>query len=215
MRGMTREYSSKVKNAYQSGGLSLLLGRALKKTRHAIFRTNHASWYARDLNRPFEDLPAKIPIEIEWDFSKTLEWMKANSDAVDVIPKELETAVRENHYYPNVRHEGEIIGFIKVGRGDVYVMDFDMNVHFQDHTAFIYDTYVNPDYRGKRIAPALITDVMRFLKQNGYDRLMCHIPLWNTASRSTYRKCAFEEIEHIRYFKLLGKKLFTKHPETL
>jgi len=212
---MTGRYFAKVKNAYQSGGITLLLGRSSKKLRHSIFRTNHAIWYSRDLTRPVPDIKARIPITIEWDSPTTWDWMKANSDTVDVIEQELDAAVREGHFYPNVRHEGKIVGFIKVGRGDVYVMDFDMDVHFDKDTAFIYDTYVDPTYRGKAIAPELISDVMRYLIKNGYRRLMCHIPTWNMASRNTYKKCDFEEINRIRHYRVFGKKLFTTHPESL
>jgi len=213
--GIIRVYSSKVKKAYKSGGVSLLLKRSFRKTSQTIFRTNNAYWYAKDLTLPIPDIEPKIPAEIDWDFSNTVEWIKTNTVFSYAEEREIETAIKQNHYYPNVRYQGNIIGYIKVGYGEVYVMDFDKIVRFQNGTAYIYDVLTLPDFRGQGIAPFLVTEVMRFLKQRGYKRLLCHIPEWNTASASSFTKCSFERIKRIRYCKILGMECFSTRPENI
>jgi ribosomal protein S18 acetylase RimI-like enzyme len=215
------EYSSKVRKAYESGGIPLLLVRTLKKTCYTVFQTNNALWFERDLSYPIADIQPRVPVEVDWSPSETLEWLKKRT--IRGIPlifsdkrrREIDIGMKENHYFPNVKHQGDIIGYMKVGHGEVYIMDFDMSVYFPRGTAFIYDTYTSPGFRGLGIAPFLITDVMRFLKRRGYGRILCHIPKWNLASIRAYTKCSFEKIERIWYFQVFGRKWFSTHPKTL
>jgi ribosomal protein S18 acetylase RimI-like enzyme len=219
VRNIIREYSSKVKAAYRTGGVSLLLMRTRRKILSS-FQTNNACWFVRDLSYPILEIQPRIPVEVDWNLYKTLEWLRTQTVDVSISgysyePREIDTAIKENHYFLNIRYQGDIIGYVKVGHGRVYIMDFGMDINFPKGTAFIYDTYVIPDFRGLGIAPFMITNVMHFLKQNGYQRVMCHIPTWNLASTKAYSKCFFKRTKRIWYFRVFGKKLFSTRPEIL
>ena len=54
--------------------------------------------------------------------------------------------------------------------------------------AFIYDTFVTEQLRGKSIAPFIINEVMKSLTQKGVRFIACHIIPANQASQKTYRK---------------------------
>jgi hypothetical protein len=93
-RKLLRKYSEKAKNAYESGGVALLLARAFRKARRNIFSGNNAIWFARNLSLPIEDSRPKIPLEIDSDFSKTVEWMKSNVYFDEGEEREVRTAIK-------------------------------------------------------------------------------------------------------------------------
>jgi ribosomal protein S18 acetylase RimI-like enzyme len=215
LRNLAREYSSKLRRAYESGGALLVVTRVLEKARRALLRTSHAIWFSRDLSDPIVEIAPKVDVEIDWASEDTIDWLRQQPIFSDDDERELAVAAAQGHFLPSVRHDGEIIGFIKVGRGEVYVYDFDARLRFPDRTAFIYDTYTSPDYRGQNVAPFLVNEVVRSLGERGFERLMCHIPTWNTASIRLYTKCGFHEVKRIRFLSVLGWKLFSTRPEAL
>ena len=128
---------------------------------------------------------------------------------------ELSVGLEENHFFPPIEHGGKVIGYIKVGRGKIYINDFKKIIAFPADVAFIYDTFILDEYRGKNIAPFCVSEIMRFLKENKFRIVGCHIPKWNSSSISTYEKVGFKKKKYIRYFKFFNQKLITYNPISL
>lgn len=125
---------------------------------------------------------------------------------------EIRTGTSENHIFPHVKYNGEIIGYLKVGFKWVYILDYDDRIEFPDRNSFIYDTFVMPEFRGKNIAPFLLNETMRYLKDRQFQKIWCHIPDWNHRSRRAFEKLNFQCVAHVRYLKILSHKFFTKSP---
>jgi RimJ/RimL family protein N-acetyltransferase len=206
---------AKARRAYQDGGVSLLAARAARAVAQATFRTSSADWYCRDLRLPISEVRPAVALKIEWDAAETLPWLRASRSFGPAEERELEVGLRAGHHYPGARAGEELIGCIKVGQGEVYVADFEQVIRFPEGTAFVYDTYVSPAWRGKRVAPFLITGVLRFLQDRGFRRVICHIPGWNRASIRAFQSCGFSRLRSIRFVKLLGLCWFSSRPETL
>ena len=94
----------KVKKAYDTGGIPLLLHRAIKKVYSALFEMNNASWFVRELNTPLEKLAPKIPAEIDWySRDETLEWIKGQQKSAYTAPQQLQenaVAIAQKHWFP-------------------------------------------------------------------------------------------------------------------
>lgn len=210
---MITEQLEKARRAYIEGGLPLLSARALRKLGRAAFRSNSAFWFERDLSRPVQVTAPRVDLRVDWNTAETQAWLRQHLDFGPAEERELETARRAGHHYPSVRHEGSIIGAIKVGHGTVYIADFDVEVAFPPGTAFIYDTHVLRAYRGLRVAPFLIASVLRWLQGRGFRRVLCHIPAWNHASRHAYQRCDFSCLRRIWFVEVLGHKWFSCPPE--
>jgi len=114
-----------------------------------------------------------------------------------------------------VKSGGEIVAYLKVGFGRVYVLDFGRVFDFPPGTAFIYDTYVTPELRGRNIAPFLIDRTSEFMKERGYSEIYCHIRVKNQASINAYRKCGFEQLRIISSFTVLGFNFSSFDPEEI
>jgi len=144
------------------------------------------------------------------DISKLSDWLKTHHAVFPWIyfGKELETAQANSHIYVCILHRSNIIGYIKVGINNVYIHDFDKVVHFPSKIAFIYDTFVLPEYRGKRIASCAIIETIQFLEERGLEKLWCHIEGWNHASLKTFQKVGFKKKASIRFFRLFGFPFF-------
>ncbi len=194
-----------------------LLKRAAKKAYSLVFRTNNAVWYRLDL----ESAPAPRETgDVKVVFSsggEIIRWIREKSAEYPwiYIENELDTAVRENHIFPCATVGGVIAGYVKIGFGRVYVNDFNREISIPPKDAMIYDTFVLPEYRGRHVALTLVNGASDYLRSRGYERLWCHIPEWNVASSTLYRRAGFREIKRIRFVKLMSFGFFNLDPEKM
>jgi len=190
----------------------------LRKIHYKVFITNHAYWFVRDLREKIERPSPKVPVKIDFSNKEdTIRWLQENHSRFGwmYIPDEISLAHSCGHYLPSIRLDGKVVGYIKIGRERAYVLDYERELHLPSRDALVYDTFVLPEYRRKRIASFLIAEAMAFLREEGFRRLWCHIPPWNTSSIRAFCRSGFRRIAHIRFFKVLGRSFFSLDPERL
>ena len=170
-----------------------------------IFTTNSSFWFEKDLTKSILNYKAKIPVEIDIDSTKeTIDWLKNQDEKWVVHPQEICCAIKYKHSWPSVSVNKKIIGCIKIGFLYVYIVDFNKIIKLPETMAFIYDTYVLEQHRGKGVAKYLITQAVKSIKSKGYKKVRCHIPPWNKNSINSYEKIGFKKIGYIRHFRILG-----------
>lgn len=200
-----QSYLDKIKNIYENQGLKILLKKVTKNILSPIFMTNSSIWFERDLTKELTDYQPGFPVEFEAStIDKTIKWLKNQKQSWLVNQKEINTAKQFNHCWPYVKSNGKIIGCIKIGFDNVFVVDYKQVVKFPEKMAFIYDTYILDEQRGKGIGKYLISQTIKLLKSQGYTIVGCHIPPWNKISISAYEKMGFKKISYIRFFRILG-----------
>jgi ribosomal protein S18 acetylase RimI-like enzyme len=216
---LDKNLKEKIIQAYRTGGFITLFYRAFRKIRKILFKFHTSYWYIRDLRKPLNNIEPSLKVDIKFNsMSDTLEWEKVNLHsgvfyAEDI--KEINVAQKNKHYFVNVSHNHKIIGFLKVGLREIYFKEYMANIPIPQHIAFIYDTYIHPNYRGMGIAPYMINAAMKQLSTNGLKFMMCHIKPLNLASQSTYAKVGFEKINFIWHLRLFGLRIFNLPPQKL
>ena len=195
-----------------------LLCAVLKKLKHLLWVTNSADWYCRDLENATFDIQARKPVQIIFHFnSEITTWLKEHHCLFPwmYIPEEIKTAKSEGHIFPYLKHNDEIIGYVKIGLGKVYILDYDKIIEFPEKHSFIYDTFIMPKFRGLNFAPFLLNEAIKYLKSLGFEKIWCHIPSWNTSSRRAFEKLNFHRSTRVRYLRLLNLRFFTNNPKKL
>jgi ribosomal protein S18 acetylase RimI-like enzyme len=184
------------------------LRKKLGKIRRKLFKTNAAYWYYKVLKK---DEYIKRPlIEAKMIFdnsnhSEVVQWILSHRNEYPWIynAKELKSAFEYSHFYPCLKMDGEIIGFIKVAFEKVYIEDYEREIDLGKEEAFIYDTFVLPEYRRKYLACYLLAELFNDLIRKGTAVVYCHIPRWNVASSRLYLKMGFQRLSYVRYLRFL------------
>ena len=198
-----QSYMEKMKNIYKNQGLKILLKQMMKKMLSPIIITNSAIWFEKDLTEELTDYKLKFPVEVDTSsIDKTINWLKNQKESWVVNQEEITTAYKYNHCWPFVSINGKIVGCIKIGFDSVFIADYKQVIKFPEKIAFIYDTFVLEEQRGKGIGKYLINQAIKFLKSQGYSKVRCHIPPWNKISISVYEKMGFKKISYIRFFRV-------------
>lgn len=104
------------------------------------------------------------------------------------------------------RQDGRIVSasWIAEGWGFVDYLECDLNVG--PETAYIYDTYTLPSFRGLNISPAMTVEIIRGLRTKGFGRLISAIAPENKANLRSREKVGFRVCGKLGYYGVLGWK---------
>lgn len=197
----------KIKSEFNKNGLKGIVLKTLNKTKYFLFYTTSSIWYELKLDDSVADFTPVLDVQIEFmvhDKSKLIMWLVEYNDKFPWIffDKEIESALADKHIFMAIQYKKHIIGYIKIGVGPTYIRDFDRTVVFEPGTAFICDTFILPDYRGKGLALFSLNKVARYCMVQGFKRILCHIEKWNKPSMKTFSRAGFREIDSIRYTRI-------------
>ncbi len=199
-------------------GLERTWQRAIRRTAEALVQTSAADWYRADLTVPLAPLPLGPGQRVDFDaFEEAVAWLNALRGQFRWVwvDQELQAARAHGHILALLRVDGQRAGYVKVGLRSAYVGDFGRCIALPEGVAFIYDTFVHPDFRGQALAARMVGQLMQRLQSAGWRALWCHIPRWNKPSIHTFRRCGFEQVRHVRHVRLLGQGFCTHNPERL
>ena len=206
----------KVKRVYSEKGALEVIRRACKKVFRLVLETNSATWYVRNLDSSGVQVQADIPLNIDfYDFEGTLNWIRDQNISWMLNVEELEVAIAEGHYWANAKVDGAIIAYTKVGFGRVHVNDYRKAVEFPKDTAFLYDSYVLPEFRGKKVVPCLMNEACLLLASRGFRKVLGYVPEWNTSSIKSVKRVGLKQARKIRYLRILGFRILTGNPSNL
>ena len=191
----------------------LRVGQKLKKL---TFYTTASDWYVRDLTDPVSDVVPKLKVTgmfLEEDKSGLVKWLFENKEQFPWIyfVKEIDTAKNNNHIFYVIKYNASIIGYMKIGINCCYIHDFNEIIKFPRKFAFIYDTFILPEYRGKKLAQFCVNESIKYLNRNNYNTVLCHIENWNLPSIKVFMDAGFYKKDCIRYFKILFLRFFVKN----
>ena len=84
-------------------------------------------------------------------------------------------------------------------------------IKLADYEAEIKYCLTVPKYRGRRLYPATLVKIQRYLKDKGYKRVFICVNLDNNASIRGIQKAEFEPIAKIKLIKFMGFQLNRKY----
>ncbi len=183
----------------------------------SLWHTTSADWYCASL----PGLAASAASDgelITFDSTEsTINWMAQLKDyfSFAYVEREIQAAREFNHIYGLARLENRNAGYIKIAFKKVYVSDFERRIELPPDIAFVYDTFVHPDFRGRHLAHRLVAASKAEAFRRGCRQMWCHIPRWNVRSIRSFTANGFEPRGFIRNVRLLRWQFNTGRPEAL
>ena len=214
--------ASRAEEVYRNEGLAAVCARAGIKIKNTFFRSNSAFWFARDLvSCPVADTEGFAGARVPGSFSSVTpgelgELLLNRKDlAWAVDPRELRIASSLKHPWTCWRLDGETVAFCKVGRGRVFIVDFEKPISLPDNLAFLSDVYVFAHARKRGIGRQLLLATMDSLARDSVSALSCHIPSSNRVSTRLFISLGFRPFGQIDFVRILGLSMFSVRPELM
>jgi len=216
LKKLIMRIKEKALEIYKKKGISGLFYSILRKICHFIFETNSHNWLIRNLDSNEIEIKPDIPLIIEfYNFQETLNWIRNQNMPWMNNRREEEIAIKERHYWGSAKYNGKIIGYIKVGFKKVFINDYKKSIEFPQDVVFLYDMYVTPEFRSKKVAVYLLNEASRFSKNIGFSKALAYAPDWNIPSMKSLTKAGLKREKKIRYIQIFGVKILTANPGNL
>ena len=219
-RNDTMELTKKISTTVNQDGITGLVWKTVKKAAGFLFYSTCSTWFECRMGKPEKLIIPDFQTEInmlEADKGNLIEWLLEHRSQYPWIysEKEIMSAQLNNHQFLMLKHYQEIIGYVKIGFGPTYINDFARSITFDTETAFIYDTFILPEYRGKSLAVFMLNELTDNLRAQGIKRIICHIEKWNVPSIKSFSRAGFKEKMTIRLIRTIGISIYIKNGSRL
>lgn len=205
--------AGRIMNNYTQGGLTGLLKKGPRKLCRYFFYATSSAWYELKLGGTINSAATNLDIKTFFlieDKNELIDWIDKNRNSFPWIfsRNEIEAAVENKHLFVMLKHGDAIIGYLKIGVGSTYIKDFRNTVVFEPGTAFIYDTFILPEYRGMNLAFYALNKAAIYFSEMGFKRILCHIEAWNIPSIKSFEKAGFIQFCTISFVKAASFSFF-------
>jgi len=202
----------KLLDTYKAGGLISVFIKIKKYVAENVYLRKYL-WYEMNTGLPIRREYSKLPLSIEMNSrDEVMKWISTeiyNGRCYKEEDIEAGVAIINNHYFPCVKMDRKIVGFMKVGCNDVYIKNFNKIFSVSKRSAFIYSVYVDPKYRNLNVASVLISDTVNNLKALGFSKISMYIRSTNVSSIRVFTKLGAKKIGKVLQLKCFGLNIFT------
>ena len=159
----------------------------------------------KDLNGPIFDMPPRIKI------------IRKKID--DEIVRKLKDVVDRDEYFKFKDRltrgkkafaaivDSRIIGYAWLSLQDEFEPFLGINIKVNKENGYIYDVYVNPDFRKKGVSTAVCNYMLQYLKMLGYKGVLVAVNTRNIPSMRTFKKMGFFTMNAFRVIRILGARI--------
>lgn len=103
-----------------------------------------------------------------------------------------------------VLHEGRIASYCWVALKKAKIGEIGREIHLREGEVYLYDAMTFPAFRGKGFYPAILSHILRYVQEEGFQRALIFTLRSNQASVRGIEKCGFRLFQRITLIQFLG-----------
>ena len=170
--------------------------RALWRKALAALGVRRLVWLERDLDAEIPVVRARLEVAVrlleEADLPAYLE-LRPDAD-----PAEIRVRLSAGHWCWAAWRDGRILCVRWAGTGRVRIEFLDMELRLGPDEAYSYDLFTHPAHRGAGLSPVGSVEMLRFLRDRGYRRMLVAIAPENHASLRSVEKTGYRRVGWMR-----------------
>jgi RimJ/RimL family protein N-acetyltransferase len=98
----------------------------------------------------------------------------------------------------------KIVHLSRIRYDKLYMPEVNLNILLNEKEACIFDCYTDEDYRGLGLYPAMLSEILNYLKQKDFTKSYIYCDSKNEKSIRGIKKAGFREYKIISYLNILG-----------
>lgn len=154
----------------------------------------------RLLNEPIPDIMARLPVVIS--LLKDTELDEYLSLRPDADPSDIRRRLSAGQRCFVARHEGRIINASWATTRRAWIDYLGREIQLAPDEIYAYESFTAPNFRGQNIAPARLTQMLRYFRDAGYRRLLAAIMPENKHAFRPNAKLGYRSIGMMGYLKV-------------
>ncbi len=154
----------------------------------------------RPLAEPIPELEASLPLQFDLLEPDDIDAYLSLHD--DDPRTQIEGRFRLGEVCFIARHEGRIVCGNWAAFGSHYISYIQYDLPIGPDDVYLYDSYTDPDFRGRGIAPALAVYILRYYRDTGVRLAVTAITPENLSNRRARAKSGYRELGLMGYLGL-------------
>ena len=192
------------------------LRRTLRVYRRKVYERQRAICFAMPLEDAAPPTQPRFPARLVFDApQRVLDFIHRLNVPGTCDPVELRTMQERGHLLMGLEDGTELVGFMKLGWGTVYVLDYRMDFVLQPGDCFVLESYVIPERRGLGAGSYLIHGSNVELRQRGLQRRLSLVRADNPVMLRTASRVGYRNLGTVEYVSVCGRKILRPHPSEL
>jgi len=180
-----------------------------------IYYRHRSIWFERPLDDSLEIIPPRFDGRLDCDHPRdVLRWINRRNIPGTNDPIEIASILERGQILAGVYDSTEMIGYVKIGWGTVYVLDYRIDLVLNPDDFFILDAYLIPEMRGKGGGPFIASASSMEMKHRGFRRRISHVRIDNRPMLKSGARAGYREIGRVDFKVILGHKIIKPHPST-
>lgn len=201
-----RRFIHAVANYIKEEGYAAFLNKLFKAIISPLFRYHKTVIVVKEINDPIRDCEARKKVKYSYLGYQDRERL---FDVMYDDKKTIEERLKSGHLCCIGEIDGEIASYHWITFADEYIPEVDKVLKLKEgEEVYIYNYSTLKRFRGKYLFPALVTNILKYLKENNYKRVYGAISVKNRPSLKTARIVGFKESHTITYVKILWLKRY-------
>ncbi|TET19943.1 MAG: hypothetical protein E3J78_05100 [Candidatus Cloacimonadota bacterium] len=111
-------------------------------------------------------------------------------------------------------YQSKPVAYLFVATAQCRVDEVEDMLYVRPNEVYLYDAFTNVKYRGNRIYPFLISDVVRFYKGKGYSYTLIFTTSSNHKSARGIKRAGFSCYQVVHFHNLFGFKIWNYSPRS-
>jgi len=107
--------------------------------------------------------------------------------------------------------DGRILGYMWASLNTVYLTEVEDEITMGANEAWLYDAYVFPEYRNRKVIQKTLAEGLGYLKGIGVRRVRLDVEKGNIPSRRGVERAGFRKEGEGTYIKIFGRRLHRSH----
>ena len=170
--------------------------------------------YEKSLDSIIPKIETKIEVQIRpalLNDIKKIATTNAPSQLRKKYENNLSKRLKDGHICFIAEEEnGKIAAYGWAAFREIYLTEINKKMELGPKEADIYDCFVFPEYRGKRIYQKLLAESFRFLRERQYKRVYGHALSNNIPSRRGIQRVGYKPKKVVTLLKLFGLKKYNE-----
>ena len=110
-------------------------------------------------------------------------------------------------------YNNEIVSYCWIAIQRAYIGEIDKNIHMKSNEIYMYDAFTKPEFRGNNLFPSILTTILDFGRQKGYQKGLIFTLSSNNSSITAIKKAGFNRFQSV-YFLDVNTKTRCRYGKT-
>ncbi|MEW6615319.1 MAG: hypothetical protein AB1401_07630 [Thermodesulfobacteriota bacterium] len=99
----------------------------------------------------------------------------------------------------------EIVSYCWVASSEAYIGEIGRKIRLKNNEIYLYDAFTKPELRGSNLFPKILTAILYYGRQKGYQTVLTFVLSSNNSSVTAIKKAGFDRFQSIYFVDIYSK----------